>query len=36
MIYRKMKVMVWSPEGGTDFFYIVTGVLQEDALPQFL
>ena len=36
MLYKDTKVMVCSPNGDTDFFDIVTGVLQEDTLAPFL
>ena len=32
MLYKNMKVKVHSPDGDTDDFNIVTGVLQEDTL----
>ena len=32
MLYNKLKVKVHSPDRDTDFFDIVTGVLQEDTL----
>ena len=30
MLYKNMKAIVRSPDGDTDFFDIVTGVLQGD------
>ena len=36
MHYKNMKVMVRSPDGDEDFFYIVTGVLQGDTLAPCL
>ena len=36
MIYRNTKVKVHSPDGDTDYFDIVTGVLQEDTLAPYL
>ena len=32
MLYKNPKVKVHSPDGDTDFFEIVTGVLQGDTL----
>ena len=32
MLYRNMKVKVHSPDGETDYFDIVVGVLQGDTL----
>ena len=32
MLYKNMKVKVRSPDGDTDFFDIIVGVLQEDPL----
>ena len=31
MLNKNTKAMVWSPDGGSNFFDIVTSVLQEDA-----
>ena len=36
MLYRNMKVKVHSTDRDTDFFDIVAGVLQGDALPPYL
>ena len=36
MLYRNMKVKVCSPDGDTDNFDIVTGVLQGDTLAPYL
>ena len=36
MLYRNTKVKVLSPDGDTDYFDIVAGVLQGDALAPFL
>ena len=36
MLYKNMKAMVCSPDGGTDFFDIVSRVLQEDTLVLYL
>ena len=36
MLYKNMKVKVHSPDGDTDFFDIVAGVLQEDTLAWYL
>ena len=33
MVYTNTKVKVCSPDGDTDFFDIVAGVLQGDTLP---
>ena len=30
VLYKNMKVKICSPDGDTDFFNIVAGVLQED------
>ena len=35
MLYKNMKAMVCSPDGDTDFFYIVTGVLQGDTFVPY-
>ena len=36
MLYRNMKVKVRFPDGDTDYFYIVAGVLQGDTLASYL
>ena len=36
MLYRNMKVKVRSPDGDTDYFDIVAGVLQGDILAPYL
>ena len=36
MLYRNTKVNVRSPDGDTDYFDIVAGVLQRDRLAPFL
>ena len=36
MLYKNTKVKVRSPDGDTDFFDIVTGVLQGDTLASYL
>ena len=36
MLYRNMKVKVCSPDGDTDYFDIVAGVLQGDTLAPYL
>lgn len=36
MLYQNSKSMVRSPDGDTDFFYILAGVLQGDTLAPFL
>ena len=36
MLYRKMKVKVYSPDEDTDYFDIVAGVLQGDTLAPYL
>ena len=36
MLYRNTKVKVCSPDGVTDYFNIVAGVLQGDALAPYL
>ena len=36
MLYKNMKVKVRSPDGDTDFFDIVAGVLQGDTLAPYL
>ena len=36
MLYKNMKVKVHSPDGDTDFFDIVAGVLQGDTLALYL
>ena len=36
MLYKDRKVMIYSPDDETDFFDIVTGVLQQDTLALFL
>ena len=35
ILYRNTKVKVRSPDGDTDYFVIVAGVLQEDTLAPF-
>ena len=35
MLYRNTKVKVRSPDGDTDYFNIVAGVLQEDTLAPY-
>ena len=35
MLYKNTKVKVCSPDGDTDFFDIVAGVLQEDTLALY-
>ena len=35
-IYKNTRAMICSPNGDTDFFDIVTGVLQEDTLASLL
>ena len=32
ILYRNTKVKVWSPDGDTEYFDIVAGILQEDTL----
>ena len=36
MLYKNTKVKVCSPDGGTDYFNIVSGVLQGDTLVPYL
>ena len=36
MLYKNTKAMVCTPDGNTNFFNIVTGVLQGDALAPYL
>ena len=36
MLYKNTKIKVRSPDGDTDFFDIVAGVLQEDTLAPYL
>ena len=36
MLYRNMKVKVRSPDGDTDYFVIVAGVLQGDTSAPYL
>ena len=36
ILYRNTKVKVWSPDGDTDYFDIVAGVLQGDLLAPYL
>ena len=36
MLYRNMKVKVCSPDGDTDYFHIVAGVLQGDTLAPYI
>ena len=36
ILYRNIEVKVRSPDGDTDFFNIVAGVLQGDTLAPFL
>ena len=36
ILYRNIKVKVRSPDGDTDYFDIVAGVLQEDTLAPYL
>ena len=36
ILYRNTKVKVCSPDGGTDYFYIVAGVLKGDTLAPYL
>ncbi len=36
ILYRNTKVKVRSPDGDTDYFDIVAGVLQGDALAPYL
>ena len=36
ILYRNTKVKVRSPDGDTEYFDIVTGVLQEDTLSPYL
>ena len=36
MLYKNMEVKVHSPDGDTDYFDIVTGVLQGDTLTLYL
>ena len=36
MLYKNSRSMVRSPDGDTDFFDIVAGVLQGDTLAPFL
>ena len=36
MLYKNTKVKVHSPDGDTDFFNIVSSVMQEDTLASYL
>ena len=36
IFYRNTKVKVWSPDGDTEYFYIVAGVLQGNTLAPYL
>ena len=36
MLYKNMKARVYSPDGDSDFFDIVAGVLQGDTLASYL
>ena len=36
LLYKNTKAMVCSPDGNTDFFDIVTGVLQEDTIALYI
>ena len=36
ILYRNTKVKVRSPDGDTEYFYIVAGVVQGDTLPSYL
>ena len=36
MLYKNSKVKVCSPDGGTDYFDIIAGVLQGDTLAPYL
>ena len=36
MLYRNTKLKIYSPDGDTDYFDIVAGVLQEDTLAPYL
>ena len=36
ILYRNIKVKVRSPDGDTDYIYIVTGLLQRDTLASYL
>ena len=36
MLYRNTKVKVCSPDGDTDYFDIIAGVLQGDTLAPYL
>ena len=36
MLYKHMKIKVCSPDGNTDFFDIVAGVLQGDTFAPYL
>ena len=36
MLYKNMKVKVCSPDGDTDFFDILAGIMQGDTLAQYL
>ena len=36
MLYKTTNAMIHSQDGDTDFFDIVTGVLQRDALVRYL
>ena len=36
MLYRNTKAKVCSPDGDTDYFDIIVGVLQEDTLASYL
>ena len=36
MLYRNTKVKIRSVDGGTEYFYVVAGVLQGDTLDPYL
>ena len=36
MLYKNTKIKIRSPDGDTDYFYIVAGVLQRDTLAPYL
>ena len=36
ILYRNTKVKVWTPDGDTEYFDIVAGVLQGDTLAPYL
>ena len=36
MLYKNTKVKVGSPDGNTDYFDIIAGVLQRDSLAPYL